>query len=120
MVPKVFELLKFGYAAFWTIPLSFGFGFCVTFDHGIHLTVFFVSSDGSIATLILALIGKFATAAGFKAVYQLSIEFFPTVTRTAGLGSCSCVARIGGIISPLVADLVNTVDSRYLDFGYLE
>ena len=63
-------------------------------------------SEGSIATLIFALIGKLAVAAGFKAMYQLSIEIFPTVARNAGFGSCSCAARIGGMIAPLVADLV--------------
>ena len=42
----------------------------------------------------------------FRVVYQISAEIFPTVVRNAGVGSCSCMARIGGIIAPLVADLV--------------
>ena len=63
-------------------------------------------SESSIATLIFALIGKLAVAGGFKGLYQLTIEIFPTVARNAGFGSCSCVARIGGMLAPLVADLV--------------
>ena len=55
---------------------------------------------------MLALIGKVGASSGFHLAYQYSAEIFPTVVRNAGIGSCSCMARVGGIIAPFVADLV--------------
>ena len=52
------------------------------------------------------MIGKIGASAGFSMVYQYSAELFPTVVRNAGMGSSSCMARIGGMIAPYVADLV--------------
>ena len=63
--------------------------------------------------MVLALIGKIGAATGFALVYQYSAELFPTVVRNAGMGSCSCMARIGGVIAPFVADLVNMVLSVF-------
>ena len=65
-----------------------------------------------VATLVLALIGKVGASAGFHLAYQYSAELFPTVVRNAGMGSCSCMARIGGIIAPFVADLVCNIHSQ--------
>ena len=63
-------------------------------------------SGTAVVTLVLALIGKIGASSGFHLVYQYSAELFPTVVRNAGMGSCSCMARVGGIIAPLIADLV--------------
>ena len=63
-------------------------------------------SDTAVATLVLALIGKVGASSGFHLAYQYSAEIFPTVVRNAGIGSSSCMARVGGIIAPFVADLV--------------
>ena len=52
------------------------------------------------------MIGKIGASAGFGIVYQYSAELFPTVVRNAGMGSSSCLARVGGMIAPYVADLV--------------
>ena len=62
-------------------------------------------------TTTFAMIGKIGASAGFSMVFQYSAELFPTVVRNAGMGSSSCVARIGGMIAPYVADLV------YILFG---
>ena len=70
----------------------------------IILIVLFSASYAS--TLVLALIGRLGASAGFHLAYQYSAELFPTVVRNSGMGLCSCMARIGGIIAPLVADLV--------------
>ncbi|WAQ96360.1 ORCT-like protein [Mya arenaria] len=58
------------------------------------------------ATRILALIGKFGASVGFTMAYMYSGEFFPTVVRNAGMGSSSCMARVGGILAPYIADLI--------------
>ena len=57
-------------------------------------------------TTTFAMIGKIGASAGFSMVYQYSAELFPTVVRNAGMGSSSCIARVGGMIAPYIADLV--------------
>ena len=57
-------------------------------------------------TTTLAMIGKLGASAAFTMAYQYSAELMPTVVRNAGIGSCSCMARVGGMIAPYVADLV--------------
>lgn len=58
-------------------------------------------------TLTLALIGKLGAASAFGLIYVLSAEIFPTVVRNSAMGACSCVSRIGGMLAPYVAKLVN-------------
>ena len=68
------------------------------------MCIFFI--DLQWLTTTFAMIGKIGASAGFSMVYQYSAELFPTVVRNAGMGSSSCMARIGGMIAPYVADLV--------------
>lgn len=58
-------------------------------------------------TTTLALLGKLFSTAGFATIYIISAEVFPTVIRNAGMGSSSVWARVGGMISPYIADTVN-------------
>ena len=53
----------------------------------------------------LSLIGKFGASAGFAIVYIYTAELFPTPVRNSAVGLCSTFARIGGMLSPVVADL---------------
>lgn len=52
--------------------------------------------------LVLTLIGKFGSSAGFAIVYLYSAELFPTRLRTTAIGFFSVTARIGAILSFLV------------------
>ena len=54
------------------------------------------------------MLGKIGASAAFSMVYVYSAELFPTVVRNAGMGSSSCMARVGGMIAPYIADLVCT------------
>ncbi|XP_041461673.1 organic cation transporter protein-like [Lytechinus variegatus] len=50
----------------------------------------------------VALIGKSAISASYSIVYVYSAECFPTPVRSVGVGTCSMMARVGAIVSPLI------------------
>jgi len=50
----------------------------------------------------VALVGRFGIAASFNMIFLYTTELFPTIVRSAALGSCSLVARIGGIAAPQI------------------
>ena len=58
-------------------------------------------------TVALAMLGKIGIAAAFAVIYVWSAEIFPTVVRNAGMGSSSAFARVGGMVSPYIADIVS-------------
>ncbi|KAL4235002.1 hypothetical protein ACF0H5_006641 [Mactra antiquata] len=69
--------------------------------------------DTPTATTVLALIGKMGITAGFSAIYVFSAELFPTVVRNAGMGASSSMGRIGGMVSPYIADLDRLVGGSF-------
>ncbi|XP_061177443.1 organic cation transporter protein-like [Saccostrea echinata] len=72
-------------------------------------TVNFGGKDLQILTTALAMVGKMFATAAFATIYVLSAELFPTAIRNAGMGSSSCWARVGGMISPFIADTADLV-----------
>ncbi|KFQ24574.1 Solute carrier family 22 member 13, partial [Mesitornis unicolor] len=58
--------------------------------------------DQPMVTTVLATIGKFTASASFSTSYVYSAELFPTVIRQTGVGLCSMVGRVAGIIAPLI------------------
>ena len=58
-------------------------------------------------TVILAMLGKIGAAAAYAVIYVWSAELYPTVVRNVGMGASSSCARIGGIMSPYIFDLVS-------------
>lgn len=52
------------------------------------------------------MLGKLFATAAFATIYIISAELFPTAIRNAGMGSSSLWARVGGMISPFIADTV--------------
>ena len=64
-------------------------------------------ADQQWITVVLALIGKCGIAGAFAIIWLYSSEIFPTVMRNSALGTSSVCARIGGIVSPYIANLVN-------------
>ncbi|XP_056017071.1 organic cation transporter protein-like [Ostrea edulis] len=72
-------------------------------------TVNFGGKDLQPLTTALAMVGKMFATAAFATIYILSAELFPTAIRNAGMGSSSCWARVGGMISPFIADTADLV-----------
>ncbi|GFN93715.1 organic cation transporter protein, partial [Plakobranchus ocellatus] len=60
-------------------------------------------------TMVLSLIGKFGASASFAVIYIYSAELFPTMMRNSGLGLCSFMARVGGILAPYIGDISDVV-----------
>ena len=52
---------------------------------------------------IFVLVGKFFATASFNIVNIYTAELYPTSIRTTMFGTCSTVARIGGVLAPWVA-----------------
>ncbi|KAM7433847.1 hypothetical protein ABFA07_015961 [Porites harrisoni] len=68
------------------------------------------SDEYQVAVVIFVMVAKFFVISTFNSVYVYTAELYPTVIRNNGVGLCSMIARIGGIVSPyvvLLADLPN-------------
>ncbi|NXD46185.1 S226B protein, partial [Copsychus sechellarum] len=52
--------------------------------------------------MAFAVIGKGALAASFNCAYIFTGELFPTVIRQTGMGLGGTMARVGGMVAPLV------------------
>eukprot|EP00927_Polykrikos_kofoidii_P065503 TRINITY_DN61252_c0_g1_i1.p1 TRINITY_DN61252_c0_g1~~TRINITY_DN61252_c0_g1_i1.p1 ORF type:complete len:611 (+),score=90.71 TRINITY_DN61252_c0_g1_i1:31-1833(+) len=57
------------------------------------------------SVLLLVFIGKAAISGAFGVLYLWAAELFPTDIRSRAVGLQSLCARVGGMLSPLVADL---------------
>ncbi|XP_070348415.1 solute carrier family 22 member 13 [Equus asinus] len=66
------------------------------------IAIIFVPADLPVVVTVLAVVGKFATAAAFTISYVYSAELFPTIIRQTGMGLVGIFSRIGGILTPLV------------------
>ncbi|XP_058411130.1 solute carrier family 22 member 13 isoform X1 [Diceros bicornis minor] len=66
------------------------------------IAIIFVPADLPVVVTVLAVVGKFATAAAFTVSYVYSAELFPTIIRQTGMGLVGIFSRIGGILTPLV------------------
>ncbi|KAK6170807.1 hypothetical protein SNE40_019111 [Patella caerulea] len=77
-------------------------------------TILYLSKELQWITVMLAMIGKMGSAAGFAVVYVYSAELYPTVVRTAAFGASSACARFGSMLAPYIADGGKTIGG---DFG---
>ncbi|KAM9367171.1 LOW QUALITY PROTEIN: uncharacterized protein LRP34_012680 [Phaethornis superciliosus] len=62
----------------------------------------FVPRELQLLRMALAVLGKGSLAASFNCAYIFSGELFPTVSRQTGMGLASTMARVGGLVAPLV------------------
>nr|XP_033811623.1 solute carrier family 22 member 6-A-like [Geotrypetes seraphini] len=62
----------------------------------------FVPKDMHILRTSLAVFGKGCLASSFNCVFLYTTELYPTVIRQSGLGLGQTMARVGGIVAPIV------------------
>ncbi|KAM4880095.1 solute carrier family 22 member 6-A-like [Sylvia borin] len=62
----------------------------------------FVPAELQTVRTALAVIGKGCLSASFNCVFLYTTELYPTPIRQTGLGFGSTMARVGGIVAPLV------------------
>ncbi|XP_014451995.1 solute carrier family 22 member 6 isoform X2 [Alligator mississippiensis] len=117
------DLQKFG-VSIYLIQVIFGavdipaklIGFCVINFIGRRVTQatalllaglailanIFVPQDLQTMRTVLAVFGKGCLAASFNCVFLYTGELYPTVIRQTGMGLGNTLARVGGIVAPLV------------------
>ncbi|XP_046582568.1 organic cation transporter protein-like [Haliotis rubra] len=69
------------------------------------LPVLYGAWDLKWLTILLALLGRGFVSASFAIVILYTSELFPTVLRNSVMASASICSRIGGVISPYIANL---------------
>lgn len=69
------------------------------------LTYNFTGYDWAIVAV--SMVGKFSVSAGFELIYFWSAEMYPTSLRNSMLGLNSASARVGGMVAPVIADIVS-------------
>ncbi|XP_073515619.1 solute carrier family 22 member 6-B-like [Phyllobates terribilis] len=62
----------------------------------------FVPEDFQTVRTAMAVFGKGCLAASFNCVYLYTGELYPTVIRQSGMGLGTMMARLGGIVAPLI------------------
>lgn len=83
------------------------YSYAVLCYNATYLSLSYTSGHQIYSTVILAMLGKIGAAAAFAVIYVWSAELYPTVVRNVGMGASSSCARIGGMVSPYIADLVH-------------
>lgn len=76
---------------------------------GIALLVlcFCLLFDMETIQIICAIVGLFGASMTFPNAYLWGGETFPTVVRSNGMGLCSMLGRVGGLLAPLICDLAH-------------
>lgn len=69
------------------------------------ILVFFIESEYESIKVACATVGLFGASITFPNAYLWGGEMFPTVVRSNGMGICSMLGRVGGLLAPLITDL---------------
>ncbi|XP_071113404.1 organic cation transporter protein-like [Haliotis cracherodii] len=78
------------------------------------LPVLYGSGGLTWLTITLALVGRAFVSASFAIIWLYSSELFPTVIRNSVMGVANICGRLGGVISPYIANLAMVIPG---DFG---
>lgn len=77
---------------------------------GTIFPVIYGTADQQWITVTLAMIGKLGASAAFATIWVFSAELYPTIVRNSAMGASSFCARVGGMISPYIADIGISVE----------
>ena len=66
-----------------------------------------------ILQVIFTLIGKFGASACFAIIYVYTAELFPTIIRNSAIGSCSTIARVGGMLCLVIIQVKIICTNEY-------
>ncbi|XP_053468656.1 solute carrier family 22 member 13 isoform X2 [Ictalurus furcatus] len=66
------------------------------------LLMLIVPEDRPNVRAAVAMTGKFGITSSFAIIYIYTAELFPTVLRQTGIGLSSMLARIGGVLAPMI------------------
>jgi MFS family permease len=64
---------------------------------------------GPILETTLMFVSRALITGVFQVLYVYTPEVYPTTIRNTALGTCSSISRLGGMLSPLLADVVSNV-----------
>ena len=67
----------------------------------------YILSEYVTTKMAFYLSGKFGAAAAFAIVFVYASELFPTEYRGVGVGACSMFSRVGGLLAPIIVELVS-------------
>uniref|UniRef100_UPI00358ED4F8 solute carrier family 22 member 6-B-like n=1 Tax=Myxine glutinosa TaxID=7769 RepID=UPI00358ED4F8 len=76
---------------------------CLLLVGVIFIVIIFLPSEMKIVRASLGIIGKGALAGSFNIIYLYTGELYPTVIRQNGLGTTATMARVGGMLAPLIS-----------------
>ena len=57
---------------------------------------------GTALYTILALGAKLGAAAAFNVTFMYTAQLYPTSIRNSAVGTCSTIARVGGMMAPII------------------
>ncbi|GFR89934.1 organic cation transporter protein [Elysia marginata] len=103
MVPIVLRYV--GRRIFYCALVLVGGGACLA----TFLPLMLLNDDADWIIMGLSNLGKFCISAAFNTMWLYTSELLPTSARQSGIGICSFVGRIGGMISPYIASLDNVI-----------
>ena len=75
----------------------------------IGFLLLFVCASNAALNIFLFIIRAFSSGV-FQAVYVYTPEVYPTKSRALGLGICTTAARVGGMATPIVAQVIFEVN----------
>ena len=76
--------------------------FMTQFVPGICCIVAAFLTPGTAIFAILALGAKLGAAAAFNVTFMYTAQLYPTSIRNSAVGTCSTIARLGGMLSPVI------------------
>uniref|UniRef100_A0A8D2CX45 Solute carrier family 22 member 16 n=1 Tax=Sciurus vulgaris TaxID=55149 RepID=A0A8D2CX45_SCIVU len=81
---------------------------CTVLVCGMLMVIPQENQNGTIWTIVVVMIGKFAIGSAFGLIYLYTAELYPTIIRSTAVGSGSMVCRVVSIMSPLSKEISKT------------